>query len=86
MKSNCLLGAMKQYIKHPLSTKIHMRGSWLEVFQFKWPHFYWLDLRDNNNYYHFCARYSDEPFVNQIWFQGEVKRFGWHGKSKRKEM
>lgn len=82
MKSNCLLGAIKQYIKSPLNIKIHKRGSWLEIFQCKWPHFYWLDLRDNH-YYHFCAKYSDEPFINQIWFQGEVKRYLWHGKNER---
>ena len=79
MYSNCLLGAWKQFILNPTKTIIHKRGSWLEIFKCKWPHFYWLDLKDNH-YYHYCAKLSDKPFINQIWFDGEVKRFIWHEK------
>jgi len=84
MYSNCLLQSIKQYILNPTNIKIHKRGSWLDIFQLKWPHFYWLDLRDNH-YYHYCAKFSDEPFLCEIWFKGEIKRFLWHDKSERRE-
>ena len=84
MYSNCLLHSIKQYILNPTNIKIIKRGSWLEIFGCKWPNFYWFDKRDNH-YYHFCAKYSDEPFINQIWFEGEVKRFLWHNKSEMRE-
>jgi len=83
--SNCLLESIKQYLKYPLHIKIIKIGSWLEILQCKWPHFYWLDKRVNH-YYHFCAKYSDEPFINQIWFEGEIKRFLWHSDNERKEI
>lgn len=80
MYSNCLLESIKQYIKSPSNINIHKRGSWFEIFHCKFPHFYWFDKR-YGYYYHFCARFTDEPFLHQLWFQGDIKRFLWHGKS-----
>ena len=79
MKSNCLIQGLKQFIKHPNSIKLIKRGKWSEIARLKWPHFYWLDKRDGN-YYHYCAKYSDEPFINQIWLEGEIRSFHFHGK------
>jgi hypothetical protein len=79
MKSNCFLESVKQFITNPTKIRIYKRGSWLEVFRLKFPHFYWLDKRDGC-YYHFCANNLNKPFLQQLWFAGKVRRFLWHNK------
>ena len=79
MRSNCMVEPIKQFLKYPTRTRIYMRGSWSEIFQLRFPHFYWLDKR-NNKHYHFCADKFDMPFLKQLWFQGKIRRFFWHGK------
>jgi len=85
MYSNCFLEAIKQYILNSTSIIIYKRGSWWEIFQCKWPHFYWLNKEDNKHY-HFCANFTDETFLHQLWFEGDIKRFLWHDKSTGREV
>jgi len=63
-KSNCLLVALKHWLKHPLTTRIG----------FMWcgtPHFYW---RYKNQYWHFCAHDKNLPLIQIIWFEGTIER------------
>lgn len=72
--SNCLIEAIKQKIRHPKSINIMRKGSLKLLRKRVFPHYYWYDVRDDT-YRHFNAKYSDEPFLNQLWFIGEVTEF-----------
>lgn len=75
--SNCLIEAIKQYVKYPNYIKIKRKGRWKLIKKKTFPHFYWYDSR-YNEYFHFCARYSDEPFLCQLWFQGTIEKFNYN--------
>lgn len=75
--SNCYFEALKQKIIKPSKVIIHKRGKWSEVLHKKFPHFYWYD-KDKKCFLHFCAKFTDEPFLYQLWFQGEIREFYYH--------
>jgi len=74
--SNCLIEAIKAKLLNFRKIKIYKRGSWLEIFQRKWPHFYWYH-KPSNKYYH----YSQEDtlsWLQQLWYKGSVMEFKYH--------
>lgn len=72
--SNCFFEAIKHKFKNIEGIEIHQRGSWLEIFKFKFPHFYWTDLKTNTSY-HFATKNTGKKCFEQIWFKGKIKRF-----------
>jgi len=77
--SNCLIEALKNKMLKPFKITIYKRGKWTEILKKSFPHFYWYD-KDKKCYLHFCAKYSDEPFLYQLWFQGSIREFNYHNK------
>ena len=77
--SNCLIEAIKHYIKQPSTIKIKRKGNWKLIRKHTFPHFYWYDIKQDK-YFHFSAKYSDEPFLYQLWFKGKIEEFHYHNK------
>jgi hypothetical protein len=76
--SNCLIEATKEFLRNPLHTKVYRKGSWKLIWRkHQFPHFYWYSKKDQK-YYHFNAKYSDEPFLYQLWFRGYIDEFYYH--------
>lgn len=75
--SNCLIEAVLEFSRNPMSIRIKKKGSLNFIRERAFPHFYWYDKRDGE-YYHFCAKYSDEPLIKQLWFEGRIKVFRYH--------
>ena len=78
-KSNCLLEAIKAKMISPKNNKIYKRGSWLEIFQCRWPHFYWYH-KPHDKYYCFSAWKDDLSLMKQLWYQGDIVEFDLHNK------
>lgn len=74
MKSNCLLEALKTMIINPRGNIFYQRGSWAEVFQRKWPHFYWYNIK-NDKYYCFSGDDFNNSWLRQLWYEGRVIEF-----------
>lgn len=77
MYSNCLIEAVKAKLINPRQNKIYKRGSWLEIFQKRCPHFYWYHQPDDK-YYCFSPKNLNESWLNQLWYEGEIIEFKWH--------
>lgn len=77
--SNCLIEALKAFSKNMKYVRIKKKGSIKVLRKGHFPHFYWVDNR-TGDCYHFEARYSDEPFLGQLWFEGKVTKYNQGGK------
>lgn len=73
MKSNCLLEVLKAKTINPRQNKICKRGSWLEIFQKRWPHFYWYN-KPTDKYYSFYQK-DALSWLNQLWYEGNIVEF-----------
>lgn len=78
MHSNCLFEAIKVKIINPWQNKICKRGSWLEIFQGRWPHFYWHH-KPSDKYYHYSQK-DALSWLHQVWYEGDIAEFTWHNK------
>lgn len=77
--SNCLLEAIIAKLINPHKNKIYKRGSWLEVFQKRWPHFYWYHA-DHDKYYHYGQKDLPLTWLQQLWYEGDISEFIPHSK------
>ena len=77
MKSNCLLEALKAKCINPYQNKIYKRGSWLEIFKKRWPHYYWYH-KPHNKYYHYSQNGLTLTWLQQLWYQGVITEFILH--------
>lgn len=68
--SNCLFAALVAKIKNP-QVKVCKRGSWLEIFQCCWPHFYW---KYKDKYYHYSQK-DQLSWLEALWYDGEIMEF-----------
>lgn len=75
--SNCLLESIIFKINDWKNIKLYKRGSWKEIFNSKFPHFYWYNKREDK-YFHFSAKHSNLSFKNQLWFEGSIQIFHFH--------
>ncbi len=76
--SNCLLEAIKHFVKNPIKVRIKRKGQWKLIWKkHQFPHFYWYD-KNEGLYKHFNAEFSDEPLLYQLWFSGKVTEFHFH--------
>ena len=72
-KSNCLLESLKAFIQSRGRAKIYKVGKWSWIWKKKkFPHFYWVL---DGQKYKFEAKYSDEPLLCQLWYEGHVKKY-----------
>jgi hypothetical protein len=73
--SNCLVEALKAWMKSPRHVKVLRFHPWSVIWREKrLPHFFWYHSLDNK-YYDFTCMYDDEPFIRQFWFRGYVREF-----------
>lgn len=76
MKSNCFLEAVKTKAINPRGNIFYQRGSWLEVFDKRWPHFYWYN-KDSGKYYHY-SQLDTLSWLQQMWYEGDIMEFNYH--------
>jgi hypothetical protein len=63
--SNCLIEALKAFIKSPLNTRIYL----LKLRPT--PHFFWLNKKEQKSY-HFRSLDENLPAWQVIWFRGKI--------------
>lgn len=68
--SNCLFAALVIKVKNP-EVIIHKRGSWLEIFLRRWPHFYW---EYKGRYYHYSQK-DQLSWLEALWYDGVIMEF-----------
>ena len=66
--------ALFHFLKNTTTTEISKVGHFRNILSGKFPHFVWFDNLDSK-FYHFEAKYEDEPFLGNLWFLGKVKEF-----------
>ena len=77
-KSNCLLEALKSFLKNPIQNKIFKKGSWACVLKRYWPHFYWFNV-STGKYYAYCQKDDVAlTWMQQLWYEGDIVEYKGH--------
>lgn len=77
--SNCLIEALRAWIKAPLSIRIRYLLAW----EHNTPsiHFYWYDARIDR-WMAFHAKDRNLSTLNKLWFEGSVKQYHFYKQKK----